>query len=48
MRALLLEIDRALKSSLFTLAIMRSLVVPDICAALESADGKTNLNVFSD
>ena len=41
MNALTDEIERAISSGLYYLAIMSSLALPDICAALESPDGET-------
>jgi hypothetical protein len=47
MRLVLLdEIDGALQSGIFTLEIMMSLALPDICAALESPAGETNSTTY--
>src|ERR1700722_11103901 len=40
--ALLQEIEKAIKAELFYLALLLTLTLPDICAALERADGRTS------
>ena len=40
--ALLQEIEQALRARLFFLAILLCLMLPDVCAALEAADGRTS------
>jgi hypothetical protein len=42
METILQEIDRALNTGLYYLAIAMALTVPDICAALESPNGETS------
>ena len=42
MEMILQEIERALNAHLFNLAIVLSLMLPDICAGLESDDGRTS------
>jgi hypothetical protein len=42
----LLEIEGALKAHLYYLALMSTLTLPDICAALEDKDGRTNQTKF--
>lgn len=42
MNVLTEEIDRALSAELYYLALVLTLSLPDVCAALESADGQTN------
>jgi len=42
LRSITDEIDHALKARLYFLAILVTLSLPDVCAALESDDGKTS------
>jgi hypothetical protein len=42
METVLQEIERALSHRLYYLAIVLSVTLPDICAALEADDGRTN------
>ena len=42
MQVIISEIERALSSELYYAAMMMTLNLPDICAALESPDGKTS------
>jgi hypothetical protein len=42
METILLEIEKALKAGLYYIAVMMALALPDICAALESANGETS------
>jgi hypothetical protein len=46
MDTILKEIDRALALELHYLAVVMSLTLPDICAALESSDGRTSQTKF--
>ncbi len=48
MEAILEEIERALEARLYYLAVVMSLTLPDICAALESEDGRTSRSRYTD
>ncbi len=48
MEMILQEIERALNARLFYMAIVLSLMVPDICAGLESDDGRTSPDQYRD
>src|SRR4029077_3839387 len=41
METILQEIEKAIDAKLYYLAIVLAVTLPDICAALESADGRT-------
>jgi hypothetical protein len=42
MERLILELEQALKNQFYFLSLNSALVIPDICSALESSDGKTS------
>ena len=42
MDSILNEIEKALNAGLFYLAVMLTVALPDICAALEAEDGRSN------
>jgi hypothetical protein len=42
METIFAEVERALKAGLYYMAIANCLAIPDICAALESQDGKAS------
>jgi len=42
MESVLAEIEKALSSRLYHLAVVMTLTMPDICSALESSNGKTS------
>jgi hypothetical protein len=46
MDVILTEVDRALNACFFYLAVANCLGLPDICAAMESADGETTGNRY--
>ena len=46
METILSEIERALDAGLYYLAIVLALTLPDICAALESNDGRTTSDKY--
>jgi hypothetical protein len=48
MRDLLRQIDLGLDAKLYYLSLISALAVPDMCAALESPDGKTNGSKYAD
>ena len=48
MDALLTEIGRAIDAGLYYLALMLTLALPDICAALDSPDGETSGQQYRD
>lgn len=47
MEVILKDVERALSARLYYLAIMMSLTIPDVCAALETNDGKTSPNRYT-
>jgi hypothetical protein len=48
MEMILREIERALDAQLYYPAVVMTLTLPDICAALESPDGKTSGQKYKD
>ena len=46
MDVILAEVDRALNAGFYYLAVDNCLALPDICAAMESADGETTGNRY--
>lgn len=48
METILQEVEQALNARLYYLAIATALALPDICAALESADGETRPERYRD
>jgi hypothetical protein len=41
------EIERAIKAELFYLALLLTLTLPDVCAALEQPGGRTNWRLYN-